>query len=441
MSRRAIVACLLVALVTSTPARAAGDGAGTAAGSFLAIGTGTSVLSMAGATVASGRDLASASWNVASLARVDQLQFSLAHSPLPGGATQDWLAGGGKLGRAGTRWGMQALFHREGDLEGRDAANNPTGNLSASDLAMGASLAQPLGEHFTAGVGAEWVHESLDGTNGSGLAFDAGLRADAGPIGVAVAARGLGGRMRYPDASYDLPQAITGGVAWTDAAHGLRVNADFESPRDYYNSVRVGGEWLWHGRLAVRAGYRMALDAPSDATISGPTFGMGAGVGTMWLDYAFVLDGGTTSGEHRVGITFRPGIPGLGGSVRGARSAVETGPRPKPSAVVAPTHAAARNAVAPPSAPKATAATPAARTSATQPAPRETTTTATAAPRATTLPPPSARPTWIVVQPGETLASIAQRWGTSVAAIMMANDLVSDQVSPGRQLKLPDAKR
>jgi len=28
-----------------------------------------------------------------------------------------------------------------------------------------------------------------------------------------------------------------------------------------------------------------------------------------------------------------------------------------------------------------------------------------------------------------------------VAAIMMANDLVSDQVSPGRQLKLPDAKR
>ena len=230
-----MVACLLMALVTSTPARAAGDGAGTAAGSFLAIGTGTSVLSMAGATVASGSDLASASWNVASLARVDQLQFSLAHSPLPGGATQDWLAGGGKLGRAGTRWGMQALFHREGDLEGRDAANNPTGNLSASDLAMGASLAHPLGEHFTAGVGAEWVHESLDGTNGSGLAFDAGLRADAGPIGVAVAARGLGGRMRYPDASYDLPQAITGGVAWTDAAHGLRVNADFESPRDYYN--------------------------------------------------------------------------------------------------------------------------------------------------------------------------------------------------------------
>ena len=429
MSRRAVLGSLVLALVAASSARADGSGAGTAAGSFLSVGTGTSVLSMAGATVASGNDLASASWNVASLARVDALQFSLSHSPLPGGATQDWLAGGGRLGSAGTHWGMQALFHREGELDGRDAADNPTGTLSASDLAVGASLAQPLGKYVAAGVGLEWVHESLDGTNGSGLGFDAGLRADAGPVGVAVAARGLGGKMRYPSATYDLPQAITGGVSWTDAQRGLRVNADFESPRDYYSSVRVGGEWLWRGRVAVRAGYRLALDAPSDATTSGPAFGMGAGVGTMWLDYAFVLDGGSTSGEHRIGLTFRPGLQGLGGSVRGARSAVETSPRPRSAATMQP---APRSIAAPPPAPKAAVTTAPARATTTTPAPRETT---------TFTPPPSARPTWIVVQPGETLASIAQRWGTTVAAIMMANDLVSDKTTPGKQLRLPDATK
>ena len=442
MSRRAIVGSVLLALALPSGARAAGDAAGTAAGSFLAIGTGTSVLSMAGATLASGNDLASASWNVASLARVDALQFSLAHSPLPGGATQDWLAGGGRFGHTGTRWGMQALFHREGDIEGRDAANNPTGSLSASDLALGASLAQPLGQYVTAGLGLTWVHESLDGTNGSGMGVDAGLRADAGPVGVALAARGLGGVMRYPDARYDLPQVIAGGVSWTDPEHGLRVNADFESPRAWYSSVRVGGEWLWHDRLAVRAGYRLALAAPSDATTSGPAFGMGAGVGSMWLDYAFVLDGGTTAGEHRVGLTFRPGLAGLGrgmgGSVRGERSAVETSVQAKPAAAVAPTQAAPRAAVTPPPAPKATATAPAARGATTAPAPRETTAT-TAVPRPASSPPPSARPTWIVVAPGETLASIAQRWGTTVAAIMMTNNLVSDHVAPGKQLRLPDA--
>ena len=437
MSRRAIVANLVLLLSLPSGARAAGDAAGTAAGSFLAIGTGTSVLSMAGATLASGNDLASASWNVASLARVDALQFSLAHSPLPGGATQDWLAGGGRLGRAGTHWGMQALFHREADIEGRDAANNPTGSLSASDLALGASLAQPLGQYVTAGLGLTWVHESLDGTNGSGMSFDAGLRADAGPVGVALAARGLGGVMRYPDARYDLPQVIAGGVSWTDQEHGLRVNADFESPRAYYSSVRVGGEWLWHDRLAVRAGYRLAMNAPSDATTGGPAFGMGAGVGSMWLDYAFVLDGGTTAGEHRVGLTFRPGLSGLGlgGSVRGERSAAETSVHAKPAATVTPAPAAPRNASATPTPAKATATAPAARATA-APAPRETTVTT---PAARPTPPSSARPTWIVVQPGETLASIAQRWGTTVAAIMDANNLVSDKVAPGKQLRLPDA--
>jgi len=418
VSRRAVVLSVLLALAVVSPARAAGEAAGTAAGSFLAMGAGTSVLSMAGATVASGHDLAAASWNVASLARVDALQFSFAHSPLPGGATQDWLAGGGRLGSGGTRWGMQALFQREGDIEGRDAANNPTGTVSASDLALGASLAQPLGKYVTAGVGAQWVHESLAGTGGSGVSFDAGLRANAGPVGVALAARGLGGVMRYPNARYDLPQVIAGGVSWTDAERGLRVNADFESPRDYYNSVRVGGEWMWRDRLAFRAGYRLALNAPSDATTSGPAFGMAAGLGSMWLDYAFLLDGGTTSGEHRIGLTFHPGmLQGMGGSVRGERSAVEPSPRrdTAPAAV----------------GPKPVMASPAPLKTVARPAPGPP-------PAVSRAPlPPDARPIWIVVAPGETLASLAQRWDTTVATLMMTNNLVSDRVAPGKQLKLP----
>jgi LysM repeat protein len=432
VSRRALVGSVLLALAAASPARAAGDAAGTAAGSFLAIGTGTSALSMAGATVASGNDLAAASWNVASLARLDALQFSLAHSPLPGGSTQDWLAGGGRLGGGGTRWGMQALFQREGDLEGRDAANNPTGSLSVNDLAVGASLAQPIGPNVTAGLGVRWVHESLAGTNGSGASLDAGLRADVGQVGVALAARGLGGVMHYPGATYDLPQAITGGVSWADEGLGVRLNADFESPRDYYNSARVGGEWLWRDRVAFRAGYRLALGAPSDATTSGPAFGIGAGVGTMWLDYAFVLDGGSTSGEHRVGLTFRPGMVAMGGSVRGERTAVEPSSRPE-----------GRSTVARPG-PVMTAPAPGATRPPPPAAPHATTSPAPAAPRVTTSstpspPPASARPTWIVVAPGETLASIAQRWGTTVAAIMMTNNLVSDKVTPGKQLKLPES--
>jgi LysM repeat protein len=455
-----IAAALLVA--GALEARAAGDASGTAAGGFLSLGSGASVLSMGGATLASGSDLASASWNVASLSRLDGLQFSLAHAPLPGGASQEWLAAGGRVGSGQTRWGIQSLVHREGDMEGRDAANNPTGSLSATDVAVSARLAHALGRYASAGIGGEWVHESLAGVTGAGMGFEAGLRADAGPIGLAVAARHLGGRMRYADATYDLPAVFAGGVSWSDAARGLRVNADFESPSHYYNSLRLGGEWMWRGRVAMRAGYRLALSAPSETQISGVAFGAGTGVGAMWVDYSFLPEGGESSGEHRVGITFRPRVlEAIGGALRETRPAAVQAPRARvePAARPAKVEPAARPDKVEPSEPRPSPVLPKAIPAASvpTPAPARTPTPAdTAPPKAAAVapagpgvsgnPPPATsmpivRPTWVVVAPGETMSQIAKRWNTSVPAIMMTNDLVSDQVTVGQQLRLPPAQK
>ena len=48
-----------------------------------------------------------------------------------------------------------------------------------------------------------------------------------------------------------------------------------------------------------------------------------------------------------------------------------------------------------------------------------------------------ARPAQVVVKKGESMSDIARRWGTSSAAIMMENNLVSSNVKPGQKLKLP----
>ncbi|MCC6652109.1 MAG: LysM peptidoglycan-binding domain-containing protein, partial [Candidatus Eisenbacteria bacterium] len=64
------------------------------------------------------------------------------------------------------------------------------------------------------------------------------------------------------------------------------------------------------------------------------------------------------------------------------------------------------------------------------------------APAAQPAPPaPVRRPATIVVQNNQTLADIAKQWGNSVPAIMMENNLVTDQVKPGTKLKLPPAGR
>ena len=575
---RSLAIAAIVASFTATRARAASDGSGTAAASFLSVGSGASVLSMGGATLATGTDLAAAAWNPASLARVDALQFSLTHAPLPGGATQDWLAAGGRMG-GDWRWGTQLLFHREGGIEGRDASNNPTGEVSASDVGAGAHLARRFGRSVDVGVGAEWIHESLAGTSGSGLAFSGGVRASSGPFGFAIAARHIGGGMSYGGTRYDLPAVVALGTSYEDPSRGLRVAADLESPTHYYRSLRLGGEWMWRGQLAFRAGYRSELGNTDAARLSGPTFGMGTGAGSMWMDYAFTPSGGEGAGEHRLGLTFRPATLNRNRAI-GSAEPVPAKPRPAkaaPATKSAPAHSKAGSAanadsrpapastptVAPPlaavptpspetkkpatenrpvsdadvpvpaptpvmgqgagtasipatkaaptsssassttatptpakatpapaksapapastSAPAATAAAPAPNASApakTASVPASTPTKASsekaaasaaasaapakdapvpAAPRADAQagPEPAAkgatlasskppvetvvreRPKSVIVGQGETLATIAKRWDTSVAAIMMANDKVNEKVTPGTRLKLP----
>jgi LysM repeat protein len=50
---------------------------------------------------------------------------------------------------------------------------------------------------------------------------------------------------------------------------------------------------------------------------------------------------------------------------------------------------------------------------------------------------PGKRPEKVRVKNGQTMDDIARAYGTSVPAIMMENNLVTDRVRPGQMLKLP----
>jgi LysM repeat protein len=63
--------------------------------------------------------------------------------------------------------------------------------------------------------------------------------------------------------------------------------------------------------------------------------------------------------------------------------------------------------------------------------------TTRAAVAAQPAPKPGPRPDKVRVKSGQTMADIARTYGTSVAAIMMENNLVTDQVRPGQVLRLP----
>lgn len=499
--------CCALLLLTAGTARAGIDNAGTTAGNFLSVGSGASILSMGGATLGSGADLHAAAWNPAALGRLTETQFAVGHSSLAMGSAQEWLSAGGRLANDATRWSVDALYQSEGGFEGRDALNNSTGAFSVSNMALGVRVARPFGNALHAGFGVRWVNENLGEAKGSGLGFDAGLQAHSGPFGFGLAARNVGGQMKYAEGSYDLPGVFGAGVSWSHPTAGVRINLDANFPNAYYNDVRLGAEWRWQDRLALRGGYRKELNAPADEPLSGPSFGLGVGAGGMWLDYGFLMAGAEVQGQHRVGLTFRPSLR-KGGLAAVAPRVEDSQPRQKPErvAVADPTPATVkpldlsrvadasatpptlrasepgtRSLVAsrPVRAPKRSVPDPerapvakrepkpkqadsmvvpmAAMTDEVAPAKLAPTTVvqpvATRAPQVEIVRPapvkapeiatgkPVARPQMIVVKSGETLASLAKLYDNSVPALMMENNLVTDQVKPGQKLRLPPAGR
>ena len=296
--------CLLALLVLPAASRAGDESAGTRAAAFLSTGVGPSVLAMGGAALASGRDVQGAAWNTAALGWVGAPQFALAHASFADQSSQEWAAYAGRLGTGPWRYGVAGLYRAEGDIEGRDAANHPTGALSAYGFALSLQLARVVGDHLSVGGAAHLVRQQIADAAGNGLAFDAGAQVHLGLMSFALAGQNFGGGMLWDGAHWRMPATFGGGIALEHPASGLRVALDYRRPADQTASVRSGAEWRIADRFALRAGYRAQLSAPATDTRSGPTFGLGAAAGAFWIDYGYLVDGDGT-GEHRVGLSLR----------------------------------------------------------------------------------------------------------------------------------------
>jgi LysM repeat protein len=315
--RLCLGAALAMGLVAAGFAHADVDETGTNAASFLTLGSGARILSMGGATLGLGDDLAASAWNPAALGWMERGEIVLSHAGLGNGTMQEWAGLGARWGEK-TSWSISGLYQGEGSFEGRDASNISTGDFNVSSFAFGAHVARRFGDMLTIGAGAKAVNENLGTVSGFGATFDFGASVHAGDFGFGLAAQNLGGQMKYDGAVYSFPGSFGAGVSYAMPSTGLRLALDANFPQSYYNDVRFGAEWMWNDMVAVRAGYRKELTSGDIADggedlLSGPTFGMGAGRNGFWFDYGYLVSGGET--QHRIGLRFTPGGFGNYGKV------------------------------------------------------------------------------------------------------------------------------
>lgn len=323
----------LAIIASPGAARAGSEAAGTTAANFLSTGSGTAVLGRGGATLGLSGEAGLSSWNPGALGFLRETQISLSHATLIDEHSQEYLAAGGRMLRTDLRWSAFGLYESQGSFEERDAFNNQIGSFNVASFAGGGHLAYPIGGVASIGVGGKWVNESLGANRGAGMAWDVGFQAHMGMFGFGFAAQNAFGKMRFGNQTFDFPTNYGAGVALDHAESGLRIALDANFPTSYYNDVRTGVEWRWRDLVAVRGGYRAALGAPSNETLSGPTFGFGAGVYGMWMDYGYLIPG-SGEAQHRFGISLRPGRMSLGGGALGHEESPATMPSHAPRAEV-----------------------------------------------------------------------------------------------------------
>jgi hypothetical protein len=253
--------------------------------------------------------------NMQWIADINYLQSSLAFAPSDG-----------KYGV----FGVSMTYVDYGDLEGTIRADNDqgyeeTGSFGPYAYAVGIGYAIPLTDRVSIGGGAKFVRQSLgesvmtragatQSNSVSTPAFDFGVIYDTGFRGVtfAFSARNFSSEVTYEEESFELPLTLTIGLSAdvinlvnSSAAfsenHSFLITVDGQTPRDFSEQIRIGGEYTFMNMFSLRGGYGV----PGGDYEEGLSLGGGINVATGGLqlgaDYAYTSYD-IFSGVNRVAI-------------------------------------------------------------------------------------------------------------------------------------------
>ena len=116
-------------------------------------------------------------------------------------------------------------------------------------------------------------------------------------LNFAMSVRNFAQELKYVDENFELPLTFNVGLemdvldltSMNQDMHGLTVAVEAERPRDFTESVKVGGEYTFMNILALRAGYAFPEREQGISLGAGLNYAIsGIGVG---VDYAYTSFG------------------------------------------------------------------------------------------------------------------------------------------------------
>jgi hypothetical protein len=235
----------------------------------------------------------------------------------------DWIAdikyvhGGAAFSPANGLYGIFGISFQSADYgDFNETIRDPNeqgfldlGQFSPGGLAVGISYAKALSNQFSVGGNIKYVYQDLGSsivgfnTESGGydekdysanvMAFDFGILYRTGfkSLNFGMCIKNFSQEVTYEDESFQLPLTFKIGVAMdvfdlfeamNKNTHTLFVSVDAVHPRDYYEQVNFGLEYLFLKTFALRMGYSTPNDEHG--------FSAGLGLQQSYRNYMIALD-------------------------------------------------------------------------------------------------------------------------------------------------------
>ncbi len=294
---------------------------GTTAATFLSISEGAKATAMGSAFVAIADDQSAFYWNPAGLAKIDGTGIMFDHTNWIADVAYNYLAASYNLGGMGTV-GFSFISSSYGDMKVTTVDQpNGTGQIfNASDIAFSLGYAINLTDNFAIGFNPKIVYQSIWQTSAVGFAMDLGVQYktpfDGIMLGMSIS--NFGTKMQLQGNStlvtyvqdpsttginnripanlstdyWSLPLNFRVGLAYSPLStekNKITIAIDALHPSDNYESINVGGEYVYDDIIAIRGGYKSLFLTDSEESF---TLGFGLkqillGNVAVRLDYAY----------------------------------------------------------------------------------------------------------------------------------------------------------
>lgn len=312
---------------------------GTSVAAFLKVAQGARATGMGGAFVGVANDASAMYWNVAGIARLKNNTMMFDHTQWIADLKYNFIAGTMNLGSFGTLGvSLTASDYGEMNVTTIDEPNGTGEVFSVKDYAISLAWAINLTEDFAIGFNPKVIYEGIWKTSGYAFGIDVGVLYNTPFKGVTLgmSINNFSSKMQLqgtseivlydPDQSttgnngripaqlysenWSLPLTFTMGVSYkvlnTDM-NKLVLDVDAHHPSDNYESVSVGGEYVFNQTISLRGGYKTLFlhDVEESFTLGAGFQQHLLGNISLKIDYAYINFGRLNS-VHKIsfGVNF-----------------------------------------------------------------------------------------------------------------------------------------